>query len=82
MLLLQFSPSRASRRVALVAILVVLCLSVLVAPAAAAGTSATAFAAAPPVAWMDDILGNRARMIQIACVMGAIGIFFLTRSYR
>jgi hypothetical protein len=83
MFLLQLSPSRfASSRAAFIAILVLLCLALSAAPVAAAGPGETAVSAAAPVAFINDIVGNRTRMIQIACVIGAIGIFFLTRSYR
>ena len=34
------------------------------------------------VGFFDDLMGNRTRMIQVACIFGAIGIFILTRTYR
>jgi hypothetical protein len=73
-------PSRpSSGRAALVAALVVLCLVIGVAPV---GAAEPGVAAAAPLAFLNDVIGNRARMIQIACVIGAIGIFWLTRAIK
>ena len=75
----------AHGRAALVALLVVLCFALFVAPVAAAGSEEAAVRAAPcpvVVAFLNDILGNRARMIQVGCVFVAVGIFVLRMSYR
>jgi hypothetical protein len=73
-------PSRPLRgRAAIVAALVVLCCVICVAPV---GAAEPGVAAAAPLAFLNDIISNRARMIQIACVIGAIGIFWLTRAIK
>jgi hypothetical protein len=71
---------------AFVTVLVLLCLVAQVTPVAAAGAG-DSFLTSSPCCWgapafIGDILGNRTRMIQVACVIGAIGIVFLTRSMR
>jgi hypothetical protein len=73
-------------RTAFVAVLVVLCFLLNLTPAVAAGTGEVSAGSGPAasvtLAFISDIMGSRTRMIQIACVVGAIGIFFLTRSLR
>jgi hypothetical protein len=68
-----------SGRAAVVALLVLLCLVLGAAPLSAA-EPASGVAASLPLAFWNDILGNRARMIQVACVVGAIGIFWLSQA--
>jgi hypothetical protein len=51
-------------------------------PPAPAELGATAGAPALVLANLTDVMGARARMIQVACVFVAVGIFLLTRSYR
>ena len=81
-MLAQFGLSRLpSGRAAIVALLVMLCFVLGAAPLSAAEPAA-GVAAPVPLAFLNDILGNRARMIQVACVIGAIGIFWLTRSIK
>lgn len=78
----MYCSSRTLRRVALVLALALI-FSLMVTPAADAAVSCAVPVATPaPVGWVSEVMGNRTRMIQIGCVMGAIGIFFLTRNYR
>jgi hypothetical protein len=64
-----------------------LCLTVAPTSAAAAPIQDAQIVSAAPapgvvVGFFNDIIGNRTRMIQVACVIVAIGVFVLTRSYR
>jgi hypothetical protein len=81
-----FSYRPPGGRATIVALLVMLCLFAPIGPAAAAANDGATVGTAPAgglvLGFISDIMGNRARMIQIACVVGAIGIFFLTRSFR
>ena len=75
---------RPGRRAALAALLVILCF-LLAAPVLwAAEPTEAAVGAAPPlgmvVGFVNDILGNRTRMIQVGLVFVAIGVFLLTRA--
>jgi hypothetical protein len=82
------SPWPLSRLCAVVLLLALCCLTA--PPSAMAATvdsgaptaSAVVLASVPVVGWVNEVMGNRTRMIQIACVVGVIGIFFLTRHYR
>ena len=75
-----------SGRAILIALLVVLILAFSLTPAAAASVNETAAISAPANIVVADFLGetvgNRTRMIQLACILGAIGIFILTRTIR
>ena len=81
--LLSVSP-RPGKRAALAALLVILCF-VLAVPAVSAGEATeTAVGALAPVGivvgFVNDVLGNRTRMIQVGLVFVAIGVFLLTRA--
>jgi len=81
--LLSVSPP-PGRRVALATLLVVLCLLLCAPPVSAAEANETTVAAAPPVGmvvgFVNDVVGNRTRMIQVGLVFVAIGVFLLTRA--
>jgi hypothetical protein len=77
------APLSISRPCAVVLILLVLCC--LAAPPtadAAAQGAGVMVASTTAVASIVDVMGNRTRMIQVTCVIVAIGVFVLTRSYR
>jgi hypothetical protein len=81
------TPWPVSRSCAVVLILLALCY-VLTPPCAVAATGdgvatcTCAAGAAPVVGSISEFMGNRTHMIQVAAVLGAIGIFVLTRHYR
>jgi hypothetical protein len=79
----HFRSSGPARHAAVLLLLTLLCFGLAAAPVSAS-TSDTPTLTAPAFAStvFDDVFSNRTRMIQIACVVGAIGIFFLTMSYR
>jgi hypothetical protein len=68
--------------------LLVLALCCVAAPAAAEAATVDAAAlgsgAAGPVVVGSflDVMGDRTRMIQVTCVVVAVGVFLLSRSYR
>jgi hypothetical protein len=79
--------SLSIRHAIVVALLLAFCLTgpgglVAPAPAHAAGLHS----AAPPTVtvggYFQEFAGNRTRMIQVGCIIAAIGIFLLTRTYR
>jgi hypothetical protein len=73
-------------RVSIVLLLSAFFLFGIAMPVAAAPATAAGDVAAPGVlvwgSYFNEILGNRTRMIQVACVFVAIGVFVLTRSYK
>jgi len=75
---------RPGTRAALVALLAILCFVLAATPVSAAETCETTVGAAAPativVGFVNDVLGNRTRMIQVGLVFVAIGVFLLTRA--
>jgi hypothetical protein len=81
------APWPVSRSCAVVLILLALCYVLtppcaIAAPGDGVAASTCAARAGPVVGSIYEVMGNRTRMIQVAAVLGAIGIFFLTRHYR
>jgi len=76
-----------SGQIVLVALLVVLCFACHPGNLAAAPIHEATLVAAAPCgvlvgSFLDEMAGNRTRMIQVGCAFVAIGVFLLTRSYR
>jgi len=76
--------SRPGKRAALAALLVIVCFLLAAPPVPAAEANDTAIGAMAPLGmalgFVNDILGNRTRMIQVGLVFVAIGVFLLTRA--
>jgi len=77
------APRSISCARAVVLILLVLCCLAAPPTADAATSHAGALVASTgAVASVGGVMGNRTRMIQVTCIIVAIGIFVLTRSIR
>ncbi|HYV39743.1 MAG TPA: hypothetical protein VE988_28905 [Gemmataceae bacterium] len=82
-----FRPRWPRGHEALVALLVLLCLVCAQPSAFSASTNDSCVAGAAPTGvvladFVGEVMGNRTRMIQIACILVAIGVFILTRSIK